>query len=354
MQRNDDASPLSGDLQINSSCRKCGKKPRFHRVYPGGAGLITETREPNTHMTPSIPQLDGTFTVDVEDYFHVSAFSSVIQPENWDHYVCRVEQSTRTILELAAKHSTRGTFFVLGWVAERYPQLVREIQAAGHEIGCHSYWHQLIYELGPKRFRSDLIKARDCLQWITGSPVKLHRAPSFSITEKSLWALDILIEEGFQIDSSIYPVHHDRYGIPGSPKLPHIIATRAGQIHEFPGMTCKVAGLTVPVGGGGYLRLFPWAVTSRLLRQIRKEHRPLNVYLHPWEVDVDQPRIAASLKSRFRHYQNLTTMAPKLSKMLTEFRLGTMTEVLVKSGSGDKNIVINHSGKSSAAAVNSI
>ena len=311
-------------------------------------------KQEHTDMTLPTPQLDGTFTVDVEDYFHVSAFSSVIQPENWDHYVCRVEQSTRTILELAAKHSTRGTFFVLGWVAERYPQLVREIQAAGHEIGCHSYWHQLIYELGPKRFRSDLIKARDCLQWITGSPVKLHRAPSFSITEKSLWALDILIEEGFQIDSSIYPVHHDRYGIPGSPKLPHIIATRAGQIHEFPGMTCKVAGLTVPVGGGGYLRLFPWAVTSRLLRQIRKEHRPLNVYLHPWEVDVDQPRIAASLKSRFRHYQNLTTMAPKLSKMLTEFRLGTMTEVLVKSGSGDKNIVINHSGKSSAAAVNSI
>jgi polysaccharide deacetylase family protein (PEP-CTERM system associated) len=239
-------------------------------------------------------------------------------------------------------------------VADRYPQLVREIQSAGHEIGCHSYWHQLIYELGPKRFRSDLVKARDCLQWITGSPVKLHRAPSFSITEKSLWALDILIEEGFQIDSSIYPVHHDRYGIPGSPKLPHIIATRAGQIHEFPGMTCKVAGLTVPVGGGGYLRLFPWAVTSRLLRQIRKEQRPLNVYLHPWEVDVDQPRIAASLKSRFRHYQNLKTMAPKLSKMLTEFRLGTMTEVLIKSGTSGKDIVIRHSEKSPDTAVKSL
>ena len=233
----------------------------------------------HTNMAPSAPQLDGTFTVDVEDYFHVSAFASVIRPENWDHYVCRVEQSTRTILELAAKHSTSGTFFILGWVADRYPQLVREIQSAGHEIGCHSYWHQLIYELGPQRFRSDLIKARDCLQWITGSPVKLHRAPSFSITEKSLWALDILIEEGFQIDSSIYPVHHDRYGIPGSPTSPHIIATRVGQIHEFPGMTCNVAGMTVPVGGGGYLRLFPWAVTSRLLHQIRKQQRPLNVYL---------------------------------------------------------------------------
>lgn len=305
-------------------------------------------------MTSSIPQLDGTFTVDVEDYFHVSAFSSVIRPENWDHYVCRVEQSTRTILELAAKHSTRGTFFILGWVAERYPEIVREIQSAGHEIGCHSYWHQLIYELGPQRFRSDLVKARDCLQWITGHPVKLHRAPSFSITEKSLWALDILIEEGFQIDSSIYPVHHDRYGIPGSPRLPHIIATRAGQIHEFPGMTCKVAGLTMPVGGGGYLRLFPWSLTSRLLRQIRKEQRPLNVYLHPWEVDVDQPRIAASLKSRFRHYQNLKTTAPKLSKMLTEFRLGTMTDVLLKRGPDKTDTVQKCSESSSEAVINNL
>ena len=279
-------------------------------------------------MTSTTVQLDGAFTVDVEDYFHVSAFSSVIRPEDWDQYECRVEKSTRQILDLAAGHSTCGTFFVLGWVAERFPQLVREIQAAGHEIGCHSYWHQLIYELGPHRFRSDLIKARDTLQAITGKPIRLFRAPSFSITEQSIWALDILIEEGFKVDSSIYPIRHDRYGIPGSPKKPHVIGTSSGQIAEFPGMTCKVAGLTVPVGGGGYLRLFPWTLTSRLLKQIRKEGRPLNVYLHPWEVDIDQPRISASLKSRFRHYQNLKTMTPKLSKLLTEFRLGTMSDVL--------------------------
>ena len=279
-------------------------------------------------MLPVTTQPDGTFTVDVEDYFQVSAFASVISPSDWDHYECRVEQSTRRILELAAAHHTRGTFFILGWVAERYPGLVREIQAAGHEIGCHSHWHQLVYELGPERFRSDLVQARDTLQSITGMAVKLFRAPSFSITQKSLWALDILIEEGFEVDSSIYPIRHDRYGIPGSPKSPHVIARPAGQIREFPGMTCQIAGLTVPVGGGGYLRLVPWAITSRLLRQIRNAGRPLNVYLHPWEVDVEQPRIAASLKSRFRHYQNLRTMAAKLSKMLTEFRLGTMTEVL--------------------------
>jgi polysaccharide deacetylase family protein (PEP-CTERM system associated) len=282
-------------------------------------------------MPPSQSQLDGTFTVDVEDYFHVSAFASVIRPEDWDHYECRVEQSTRQILELAARHSTRGTFFVLGWVAERYPHLVREIESAGHEIGCHSYWHQLVYDLGPSRFRADLIKARDTLQDITGERVRLFRAPSFSITRQSIWALEILVEEGFDRDSSIYPVRHDRYGIPGSPKLPHRIETPAGPILEFPGMTCRVAGLTVPVGGGGYLRLFPWSVTSRLLHQIRQEGRPLNVYLHPWEVDVDQPRIAASLKSRFRHYQNLKTMTPKLVKLLAGFRLSTMSEVLNES-----------------------
>jgi polysaccharide deacetylase family protein (PEP-CTERM system associated) len=279
-------------------------------------------------MQPTLAKLDGTFTVDVEDYFQVSAFASVIRPDDWDHYECRVVQSTRRILSLAARHSTRGTFFILGWVAERYPELVKEIQSAGHEIGCHSHWHQLVYELGPARFRSDLVKARDTLESICGMPVRLFRAPSFSITNESLWALDILIEEGFVTDSSIYPIRHDRYGIPGSPKSPHVITRPAGRIREFPGMTCHVAGLTVPVGGGGYLRLFPWVVTSRLLRQIRAEHRPLNVYLHPWEVDVDQPRIAASLKSRFRHYQNLKTMAPKVGRLLSEFRLGTMSDVL--------------------------
>lgn len=298
-------------------------------------------------MNHSTTQLDGTFTVDVEDYFHVSAFASVIRPEDWDHYECRVVESTRRILEIAASHSTRGTFFILGWVAERYPELVREIQSAGHEIGCHSYWHQLVYELGPKRFRADLVKARDTLQSITGTSVQLFRAPSFSVTRESLWALDILIEEGFTTDSSIYPIRHDRYGIPGSPKAPHAISTAAGSILEFPGMTCKVAGLTVPVGGGGYLRLFPWTVTSRLLRQIRSESRPLNVYLHPWEVDVHQPRIAASLKSRFRHYQNLKTMAPKLSKLLTEFQLGTMSDVLNRHTQSTTN-PISHENRHTA------
>lgn len=279
-------------------------------------------------MNDSLQPIDGTFTVDVEDYFHVSAFASVIKPDSWDHYDCRVENSTRRILEIAAKQSTLGTFFVLGWVAERYPELVAEIRSAGHEIGCHSQWHQLVYDLGPDRFRADLIQSRDALQNILGEPVRLYRAPSFSVTLKSLWALEILVEEGFETDSSIYPIRHDRYGIPGSPKSPHIIQTASGPIREFPGMTATVAGMTVPVGGGGYLRLLPWQLTSRLLKQIRSADRPLNVYLHPWEVDVDQPRIPASLKSRFRHYQNLSTTASKLTRMLSRFRLHTMTVAL--------------------------
>ena len=279
-------------------------------------------------MNTSSVTFDGTFTVDVEDYFHVSAFASVIKPADWDQYECRVEDNTRHILEIAAKQSTLGTFFILGWVADRYPHLVKEIRAAGHEIGCHSQWHQLVYEFGPDRFRIDLTQARDTLQDITGEPVRLYRAPSFSITKKSLWALEILLEEGFDTDSSIYPVRHDRYGIPGALKIPHVIQTPSGSIREFPGMTGTFAGMTVPVGGGGYLRLLPWQMTSRLLKKIRVANRPLNVYLHPWEVDVKQPRIPASLKSRFRHYQNLSTTARKLTRMLSEFRLTTMSGLL--------------------------
>lgn len=271
---------------------------------------------------------DGTFTVDVEDYFQVSSFSSVISTDDWDHYECRVEANTRRVLEIAAKESTTGTFFILGWVAERYPDLVKEIQNAGHEIGCHSHWHQLVYELGPDRFRFDLRESRDILQQITGNPVTMYRSPSFSITKESLWALDILVEEGFTIDSSIYPVRHDRYGIPDSPTSPYKIQTQAGPIVQVPGMVCSVGKTNIPVGGGGYLRLLPWFVTERMLRRVRQQNRPLNVYIHPWEFDPEQPRIQASMKSKFRHYQNLKTTAPKITQMLQTFDLTTMSRVV--------------------------
>ncbi|MEQ9406077.1 MAG: DUF3473 domain-containing protein [Fuerstiella sp.] len=271
---------------------------------------------------------DGTFTVDVEDYFQVSAFASRIRPEDWDHYECRVVANTRTVLELAAESGTCGTFFILGWVAERFPELVTEIRTAGHEIGCHSYGHQLVYELGPERFRQDLIRARNVLQDITGEPVTLYRAPSFSVTRRSLWALEILAAEGFDTDASIYPVHHDRYGIPDAPRVPHLIRTPAGPIREFPGMVCRFGRTNIPFGGGGYLRLLPWMITERLLHRVRRQQRPLNVYIHPWEFDPGQPRIAASLKSRFRHYQNLSTTSRKIGRLLNQFQLGRMSAVL--------------------------
>lgn len=279
-------------------------------------------------MQQPATQFDGTFTVDVEDYFHVSAFASTIRPADWDHYECRVEQNTRRVLDLAAAAGTQGTFFVLGWVAERYPELVREIRAAGHEIGCHSHRHQLIGELGPAEFRRDLVSARDVLQDLISAPVTLYRAPSFSVTRKTLWALEILAAEGFRIDSSIYPIRHDRYGIPDAPLKPHLIQTPAGPICEFPGMVCRIGRANVPVGGGGYLRLFPWMITKRLLHSVREQGRLLNVYIHPWEFDPDQPRIAASLLSRFRHYQNLSTTSGKIENLFREFRLGPMSAVL--------------------------
>lgn len=277
-------------------------------------------------------QWDGTLTVDVEDYFQVSAFAQQVRPEDWGRYESRVVRNTHRILELVAAAGTRGTFFILGWVAERYPQLVREIQQAGHEIGCHSHRHQLVYELGPARFRQDLRESRDTLEQNLGEPVRLYRAPSFSITQRSLWALEILVEEGFETDSSIYPIRHDRYGIPDAPVHPHRIQTPSGEIREFPGMVSHFGNPDrsprLPVGGGGYLRLLPWTLTRALLAQIRRQQRPLNIYVHPWEVDPDQPRLQGSLKSRFRHYQNLKTTEPKLKTLLAEFRLTTMSDVL--------------------------
>ena len=268
-------------------------------------------------------------TIDVEDYFHVSAFADRIAARDWPSYESRVEQNTLRLLRLLDKHDIRATCFILGWVAERHPQLVRDIAAAGHEIGCHSYWHRLVYDLTPDEFREDTRQARDLLSDITGEPVTLYRAPSFSITERSLWALDILGELGFEIDSSIYPIRHDRYGIPGSDPHPHVRETAFGPLIEFPGSVCNILGAGIPISGGGYFRLYPARVTSWLLkRTLRTTQQPFMFYIHPWEVDPDQPRLPCSYRSRFRHYQNLASTARKLDWLLPRFRFGTMSEAL--------------------------
>jgi polysaccharide deacetylase family protein (PEP-CTERM system associated) len=267
-------------------------------------------------------------TVDVEDYYHVSAMEKCVDRAGWDGYESRVSASTGKILKCLAEASVRATFFILGWVAERHPELVRAIQGAGHEIGCHSYWHGLVYRQTPDEFRADLRQARDVLQDITGRAVRAYRAPSFSITRHSLWALDILIEEGFTIDSSIYPTVHDRYGISGAPASPHRIVRPAGELWEFPMAIYRRLGYPLPIGGGGYFRLYPYLFTRHGLRAINAEGRPFVVYLHPWELDPEQPRLAPGRLRAFRHYVNLHRTERRLRQLVRDFRFGTISDVL--------------------------
>jgi polysaccharide deacetylase family protein (PEP-CTERM system associated) len=273
------------------------------------------------------------FTVDVEDYYHVQAFADRIDPRRWDDYESRVVANTHRILKILDDYRIRGTFFILGWVADRHPHLVRQIQQSGHEIGCHGFWHRLIYEMSPEEFRQDLLSGAKAVEAITAQRVVAFRAPSFSITEKSLWALDILIEEGFQYDSSIFPVHHDNYGIPNAERFPHRIHNNGKGLWEFPPSVHRFWKINVPIAGGGYFRLYPARLSIRWLGRInRVERQPFLFYIHPWELDPDQPRLPGSLRSRFRHYQNLRRTEKKLRRLLETFRFGTLTQALNGDG----------------------
>lgn len=263
-------------------------------------------------------------SIDVEDYFHVEAFASRVSPRDWDSFAPRVEKNVGEVLELLAAHGLQATFFVLGWIAERYPRLVRDIAAAGHELGCHGHGHRHLHRLTPEQFREDVRSARECISSAARQAVHVYRAPSFSITRRTLWALDILAQEGFRIDSSIFPVRHDLYGIPDAPRFPHW----RGSVFEFPPSTVRILGGNVGVGGGGYLRLLPYAWTRRALRRINEvEKQPAMVYFHPWELDPDQPRIPAPLRSRFRHYSGLAGMKGKLRRLFRDFGFSTLSRV---------------------------
>jgi polysaccharide deacetylase family protein (PEP-CTERM system associated) len=276
-------------------------------------------------------------TIDVEDYFQVTAFERSVDRESWDAFPLRVEDNTARVLDMLDAHEVKATFFILGWVAERVPHLVRRIEEQGHEIACHGYGHELIYRIGPARFRDDVRRAKNILQDITGNPVFGYRAPSYSITRQSLWALDILVDEGFSYDSSIFPVRHDIYGIPGGKRFPHDIVTQGGGIREFPISTypLKVGQWQsqLPIAGGGYLRLLPASLLRSAIHYINNEEKqPVVVYFHPWEIDPGQPRIKAGLKSRFRHYLNLDKTENKIRCLLGSFRFSTMTAVLGLDG----------------------
>ena len=269
-------------------------------------------------------------TVDVEDYYMVSAFADVIQYEDWYKYESRVEQNTRILLDLFNEYSVRATFFVLGWVAEHYPEIVRNIHAAGHEIACHGYRHRLVYDMTPEEFRGDVRTAKRILEDITGTSVIGYRAASYSVIKKTLWALDILIEEGFLYDSSIFPIHHDRYGLQGADRFFHVIRRGNESIMEFPPATYHILGQNIPVAGGGYLRLYPFMVTRTAVKRINQvERKPVNIYIHPWEIDTDQPRLNGRLQSRVRHYIKLGSTLSKVRNLLTEFRFKPLAEFLV-------------------------
>ncbi|MCH8504833.1 MAG: DUF3473 domain-containing protein [Ectothiorhodospiraceae bacterium] len=273
-------------------------------------------------------------TVDVEDYFQVAALSETIRPEDWDKHSLRVEKNTWRLLELFQRVDVKATFFVLGWVAERCPNLVREIVQQGHELASHGYSHQLVYTQTPDVFREETHRSKSVLEDQAQRPVIGYRAASYSITRESLWALDILAEQGFVWDSSIFPVRHDRYGIPGAERWPHLLSTPSGhQLVEFPLTTLQMAGLTLPIAGGGYFRLYPYAFSRMGLGRVNKaDQRPFIFYLHPWEVDPDQPRVNVSWKSRFRHYNNLDKCEARLERLVRDFRFDTVGAVLEQQG----------------------
>jgi polysaccharide deacetylase family protein (PEP-CTERM system associated) len=271
-------------------------------------------------MAEEIPR--NVVSVDVEDYFHAETFSAVVDRARWDGYASRVEANTRRLLELLSRLNVHGTFFVLGWVAERFPTLVQDIAAGGHELACHSYWHRLIYKLEPAEFREDTRRAKDVIEQIAGQAVYGYRAPTYSVIDRSVWALEVLAELGFKYDSSIYPIRHDRYGMPGAPRVPFRFQTPSGPMTEFPITTFRLAGHNMPVGGGGYLRLLPQLYTQMGLKRVQKEGVPIVIYIHPWEVDPEQPTLPVSLSSRLRHYTNLSRTLDRFQRVLQE---GTYT-----------------------------
>jgi polysaccharide deacetylase family protein (PEP-CTERM system associated) len=278
-----------------------------------------------TAATPVV----NAMSVDVEDYFQVSAFDGIVRRSDWADMESRVCANTERLLDIFDEFEVRSTFFVLGWVAERHPQLVERIAARGHEIASHGYAHRLVYDQTLAAFRDDVRRAKHLLEEAAGQPVHGYRAPSYSITARSLWALDVLIEEGYTYDASIFPIRHDRYGIPIAPRQPFLIERGDRVLMEVPGSTIRVGPVNLPIAGGGYFRILPYEWTRRgIARLNRVERRAAVFYLHPWEIDPDQPRLRAGWLSRFRHYRNLRKTEPRLRALLTEFRFAPVAALL--------------------------
>lgn len=266
------------------------------------------------------------FTVDLEDYFQVNAFERIVDRANWDRYPLRVEESTGRLLDLLAAHHTRATFFTLGWIAEKLPHLVRRIAEAGHEIASHGYWHRKVTTLSPEAFREDVRESKSRIEGVTGQPCLGFRAPSFSIRPGMEWALEILVEEGYRYDSSVFPISRPDYGYPTAPPFPVVLHTAAGQLLELPLATTRMAGLRLPAAGGGYLRQLPPSLMHNAFTEWGELGVSAVLYVHPWEVDPDQPRLPCGLVTRLRHYRNLTRTLPRLRTLLERFKFTSVAD----------------------------
>jgi len=265
-------------------------------------------------------------SVDVEDYFMVEAFAGSVSRSSWPQWSSRVVANTERVLDLFDRYQVKATFFFVGWIADKFPHLVRDVHARGHELACHSYWHRTVYSLTPQEFRSDTRDAVRAIEDAAGVMVRGYRAPSWSITRNCMWALDILAEEGFLYDSSIYPIIHDLYGVPGGQRFPHDLKCKNGMpLKEYPPTTVRLFGQNFPAAGGGYLRILPLAYTRWVFRQFEDSYRErVVVYFHPWEIDPAQPRIHDKLKSRLRHYSGLNKTMSKLEFLLSRYRFDTL------------------------------
>jgi len=276
------------------------------------------------------PTMTNALTVDVEDYFQVSAFEKHIHRENWDSLPHRVEANTHKLLDSFSEKQVHATFFTLGWVAERYPALINRIVSEGHELACHGYQHIRVTEQTPEQFRADIRHSKQLLEDLGGKPVQGYRAASYSINAKNLWAHDILIDEGFRYSSSIYPVKHDLYGIPDAPRFAYQPVEGADFL-EIPITTLQWGNKNIPCGGGGFFRFYPYFFSKWALTQVNKEGQAALFYCHPWEIDPDQPRQSGiSLKTRFRHYLNLNKMQQRIESLVDDFNWDSMAQVFLK------------------------
>ncbi len=290
---------------------------------PYSLGATDSVRTPNA------------MTVDVEDYYQVEAFSHRIDRADWKSFEGRVERNVERLLQLLADHDVHGTFFTLGWIAERYPELIKRIVDAGHELASHGYDHTRVDQQSPDEFRLDARKTKKMLEDLGGVEVRGYRAASFSVSDKTPWVFEILADEGYRYSSSIYPIRHDLYGMPSAPRFAYA-PDENSSIIEVPITTVSLLNRKLPCGGGGYFRLYPYAFSRWAMRRVNgKDHQPCVFYLHPWEIDPEQPRMSnISLKTRVRHYLNLHRMESRLCRLLSDFAWDRMDRIFLEDRSG--------------------